>query len=200
MHVLAINILGHGAVSQPPSRNAIDADVKPWNESVPEVVPFEFWCASADAHSADARSVSGANGQACFWFNNGCDLSCEECDGQTGQVIHPHFVYNGTAAHPPAWGGEGVVPDPRQGSPVDRRPDGSHRLSICKTPKRNATICDAKLRTMNINAPCGSKEDVTYFAPWRYPGAAPVIDACGVAGGVYPVSYTHLTLPTICSV
>jgi len=38
---------------------------------------------------------------------------------------------------------------------------------------------------MNIDAPCGSKEDVTYYAPWRYPGAAPVIDSCGVAGGVY---------------
>ena len=38
---------------------------------------------------------------------------------------------------------------------------------------------------MNIDAPCGSAEDVTYYAPWRFPGTAPVIDACGVAGGVY---------------
>ena len=43
-----------------------------------------------------------------------------------------------------------------------------HRLSICPNPKRNATICDPKLRTMNVDAECGSKEDVTYYAPWRY--------------------------------
>lgn len=32
-------------------------------------------------------------------------------------------------------------------------------------------------------AECGSKEDIYYFSPWRAPGSAPVIDACGVAGG-----------------
>ena len=30
-----------------------------------------------------------------------------------------------------------------------------------------------------------SLSDCRYYAPWRYPGAAPVIDSCGVAGGVY---------------
>ena len=67
----------HGAVSQPPSRNALDVRLHPWNGSVPEQVPFMFWCASADARSSDPRKISGANGQACFWFSNGCDLSCE---------------------------------------------------------------------------------------------------------------------------
>ena len=38
---------------------------------------------------------------------------------------------------------------------------------------------------MNVNAPCGSPADATFFAPWRYPGSAPVIDSCGVAGGTY---------------
>ncbi len=107
-------------------------------------------------------------------------------DGQTGQVVHPRFVHTGKGEIP-SWSGEGLSPDPQQRSPVSpgARPDKSTRLSICKTPKRNATICDSKLRTMNIDAPCGSPEDATYFAPWRYPGSAPVIDSCGVAGGVY---------------
>jgi len=177
---------GHGALSTPRPRNSIDGSVAPWNGSVPDKVPFLFWCAVPDAQSGDPRGVSGANGQACFWFSNGCDISCEECDGSTGQVIHPRFIYNGTDAAPPAWGGRGIHPDPNQQSVVEPpRADGSRRLSICKQPKRNATICAPHLRTMNIDALCGSAEDVTYYAPWRFPGTAPVIDACGVAGGVY---------------
>ena len=175
----------HGAVTQPPSRNAIDGAVLPWNGSVPDEVPFMFWCASPDAASLDRRKVSGVNGQACFWFNNGCDISCDECDGATGQVIHPRFTFNGTGS-PAPWGGGGIVPDPTQASPVSpARPDGSRRLSICRDPKRNATICDPAVRTMNVNAACGSAADVTFYAPWRFPGAAPVIDSCGTAGGVY---------------
>jgi|EP01047_Picozoa_sp_COSAG01_P002531 hypothetical protein len=147
-----------------------------------------FWCAAPDKDSADPRKVSGKAGQACFFFNNGCDISCDECDGQTGQVVHPRFIVNGSGA-PPSWSDptHRILPDPKQSSPVSgtARPDKSRRLSICKVPKHNATICDARLRTMNIDAPCGSKEDATFFAPWRYPGAAPVIDSCGVAGGVY---------------
>ena len=79
----------HGSVSWPPSRQAIDSTVAPWNGSVntpslqvvfwltiysdqvPEAIPFMFWCAIPDASSTDPRKVSGANGQACFWFNNG---------------------------------------------------------------------------------------------------------------------------------
>lgn len=38
---------------------------------------------------------------------------------------------------------------------------------------------------MNVDAPCRSDSDFTQFAPWRAPGASPVIDSCGVAGGVY---------------
>jgi len=42
------------------------------------------------------------------------------------------------------------------------------------------------LRTVNIDAECGSKEDFWYYAPWRSPGLAPVTDSCGTAGGVLP--------------
>jgi hypothetical protein len=36
---------------------------------------------------------------------------------------------------------------------------------------------------MNLDAKAGSAEDVYRFNPWRAPGAAPVADACGIAGG-----------------
>lgn len=36
---------------------------------------------------------------------------------------------------------------------------------------------------MNIHAVAGSADDVFKYNPWRAPGAAPVTDACGMAGG-----------------
>jgi len=56
--------------------------------------------------------------------------------------------------------------------------------------KPNATICDPNLRTLNRKAVCGSKEDLTYYNPWRAPGSAPVFDPCGKAGGGYFKKWT----------
>jgi len=39
--------------------------------------------------------------------------------------------------------------------------------------------------TMNVDAVEGSVEDRYRFNPWRAPGSAPVVDACGQAGGKY---------------
>ena len=38
----------------------------------------------------------------------------------------------------------------------------------------------------NAGAECGSADDFFYYSPWRRPGSAPVIDACGSAGGRIP--------------
>ena len=33
--------------------------------------------------------LKGRNGQACFWFSNGCSIGCDECDGTTrGPGVH----------------------------------------------------------------------------------------------------------------
>jgi hypothetical protein len=50
----------------------------------------------------------------------------------------------------------------------------------------NATICDTRMRTYNMNATCNGKSDVYRYNPWRAPGSAPVFDACGRAGGGIP--------------
>ena len=179
---LAARVSAHGAVTHPPPRNAIDGTLAPWNGEPPSAMPFMFWCTTPVANTTPgARNVTGRNGQACFWFNNGCDISCDECDGQTGQAIHPRFIQKTSAF--PSWEGANLEFD-QQWQPVRGRPDHSTRLSICEKPLRKPTICDPALRTLNIHAPCGSPEDVFQFAPWRYPGSAPVIDSCGVAGGV----------------
>lgn len=46
-----------------------------------------------------------------------------------------------------------------------------------------ATVCDPRMRTYNMDAPCNSPQDLLKHNPWRYPGTAPVEDACGKAGG-----------------
>ena len=40
--------------------------------------------------------MSGANGQSCFWFSNGCSIGCDECDGNTRGPV-PKFIYVGNA-------------------------------------------------------------------------------------------------------
>ena len=46
-----------------------------------------------------------------------------------------------------------------------------------------ATVCDRRLRTYNMDAACNGPDDKYRWNPWRYPGSAPVEDACGKAGG-----------------
>ena len=55
--------LGHGAVSIPRPRNAIDGNVYPWNSTVPEEMPFMFWCTIPSTDTNDPRNVTGKNGQ-----------------------------------------------------------------------------------------------------------------------------------------
>ena len=76
-----------------------------------------------------------------------------------------------------------LPPHPRSHGRFPPSPPG--RLSICAAPKREATICDPAFRTVNVDAPCRSPTDFYQYSPWRAPGAAPMIDSCGVAGGVY---------------
>jgi hypothetical protein len=182
--LLATEASAHGAVTFPPPRNAIDADMAPWNGSVPNLpLPFEFMCPSpsAEAVGTNPHNLTLRQGQACFWFNNGCDLSCDECDGSTGAQsinLYPKFIsdVNLTGSW---WTGKGVMPDPNADLPAPH--------AICKNgTSRNATICDPKHRTVNTNTECGSSLDFYYYAPWRAPGRAPVIDACGMAGGRFP--------------
>ena len=85
----------------------------------------------------------------------------------------------------------GLVPDPSYvqpnifGNSTPVSPGGSGQ-SICPQKRARATICDPRLRTININAPCGSLTDYYYYSPWRAPGSAPVLDPCGAAGGRRP--------------
>jgi len=73
------SVSGHGAVVFPPPRNAVDHDIPPWSQGVPDPIPgVDAWCPFAKG-----SALSGSNGQACFWFSNGCSIGCPECDGKT---------------------------------------------------------------------------------------------------------------------
>ena len=59
----------HGAITVPgPSRNAVDSNLPPWSEGVPEHVPFEYFCPyptiTEASRSHGKRNLSAANGQA----------------------------------------------------------------------------------------------------------------------------------------
>lgn len=46
--------------------------------------------------------MSGANGQSCFWFSNGCSIGCDECDGNTRGPV-PKFIYIGNDTVSALW-------------------------------------------------------------------------------------------------
>jgi hypothetical protein len=53
---------------------------------------------------------------------------------------------------------------------------------VCGLGKK-ATINDPMFRSVNRNATAGSIYDIYKHNPWRAPGSAPTVDACGLAGG-----------------
>eukprot|EP00090_Calanus_glacialis_P028498 TRINITY_DN45762_c0_g1_i1.p1 TRINITY_DN45762_c0_g1~~TRINITY_DN45762_c0_g1_i1.p1 ORF type:complete len:389 (+),score=86.00 TRINITY_DN45762_c0_g1_i1:65-1168(+) len=60
--------------------------------------------------------------------------------------------------------------------------NGRQQVDLCGLGKK-ATINDPELRTVNREAVAGSIYDIYKHNPWRAPGSAPTVDACGLAGG-----------------
>ena len=63
---------GHGAIVQPRSRNAVDFD-QPMKRGQPP-------CGCSNGTS------SCSNGQACYWYNQGCFIGCDTCDNLSGRA------------------------------------------------------------------------------------------------------------------
>jgi len=81
------------------------------------------------------------NGQASFWYSQGCFIGCPTCDHASGR----------------------------------------RQTDLCGLGQK-AMLPD-HARSTNLNATSGSIYDIYKHNPWRYPGNAPVADACGLAGG-----------------
>jgi hypothetical protein len=127
-------VVGHGAIITPRSRNS-------WDYTVGVNTPKDW------PDNRDCTNVTGTdpgdcrNGQAGFYYSQGCSIGCKECDHISGRV----------------------------------------QKDICGSGMK-ATLPDYA-RSLNLNATAGSPEDIYKHNPWRAPGAAPVADVCGLAGG-----------------
>lgn len=197
----------HGALTYPKPRNSLDGAVAPWSDwKYPcdathqgakckvHFCEHEKDCGGAcpiSAHNGAPGALNASNGQACYWFSNGCTVGCERCDGTQNHVGHgaQRFLYDGMTAAELAKRNVTVdVWAPKPGV-MTLDPTSTKVLAIkpnCAQPTAYPTTCDPRLRTANTQAVCGSPEDVYYWSPWRYPGNAPVIDSCGSAGGRWP--------------
>merc|ERR1711981_1038144 len=130
----------------------------------------------------------------CYWFSNGCTVGCDKCDGTINHVSHgfQQFTYKGMNQTEIVRRGIILGADAFDPAPGDMVLDPATTKGLiakpgCAKPNgKKATICASSLRTVNTQAQCGSPEDYYYYSPWRAPGSAPVIDACGSAGGRYP--------------
>lgn len=202
------SVHGHGAMTYPRPRNALDGDLQafkswayPCDATHHGINCTMSFCSNAkncqgacakSAHDGHKDSLTASNGQACYWFSNGCMVGCDECDGTSNHFGHgmQSFLYKGmtgaeirkknlTIDDPwsPAVGS--MVLDPRSTKSLNI-------TTNCARPQTKPTVCDPRLRTMNTQAECGSPDDIYYYSPWRAPGAAPVIDSCGTAGGRFP--------------
>lgn len=114
---------------------------------------------------------SNGGGQPCLWWSQGCSIGCSKCAtdwiGPTG-----------------AAGG-----NPPKASKIGfnkRFCNASFNSAGAPAPLINSTL-PREAWTMNVNAVEGSAQEDPYrFNPWRAPGYAPVVDACGMAGGKGP--------------
>jgi len=120
-------VSGHGAMVSPLSRNAVDSFV--------------------NVNTQRCSNITGAacnNGQASFWYSQGCFIGCPTCDNDSGR----------------------------------------RQIDLCNGGKKQ-TLTDPKYWSVNRDAVPFSAEDIYQHNPWRAPGTAPVMDACGLAGGSY---------------
>jgi hypothetical protein len=123
----------------------------------------------------------------------GCTVGCDVCDGTTNHVGHGNqrWLYKGMS-QAVVTKKKIVIPDPFNPPLGDMVLDpktfpGLNITPGCAKPNGNkATVCASSLRTGNTKAKCGSAEDYYFYSPWRYPGSAPMIDSCGMAGGRFP--------------
>ena len=133
---------------------------------------------AVSAHSGVKGALNGSNGQACYWFSNGCTSGCDKCDGSVNHHGRgaQQFLYKGmNQSHIRA---NKILISDRDlwyAAPGDMviDPATKHTLKIapgCAKPNgKKPTICKSSLRTLNSQAECGGDEDFTYWAPWRAP-------------------------------
>ena len=95
-----------------------------------------------------------------------------KCSNLTGDACK-----NGQAA---MWYSQGCF----IGCPECDNKSGRRQVDLCGLG-HNQTLTDPKYWSVGRDAKPGSVQDIYKHNPWRAPGSAPVMDACGLAGGDY---------------
>ena len=114
---LATLARGHGAMTFPKPRQALDGALAPWSdwaypcderhENGSCIITFcedgtecQGSCPVSAHVAGHPDALNASNGQACYWFSNGCTIGCESCDGTTNHVGHggQQFLYMGLNA------------------------------------------------------------------------------------------------------
>eukprot|EP01045_Picozoa_sp_COSAG04_P008730 COSAG04_NODE_491_length_13463_cov_5.877432_1_plen_336_part_10 len=152
----------------------------------------------------------GGGGQPCLWWSQGCSIGCAKC---ATDFIGPTGAAGG---NPPKASKIGFR---------KRFCNASFNSAGAPVPMINSTLPRAA-RTMNVDAEEGAEDDSYRFNPWRAPvqkqnappaaslrhcrfaahlltrrvrrqGYAPVVDACGMAGGKGPKQVILPTAPGV---
>eukprot|EP00039_Didymoeca_costata_P018793 m.334995 g.334995 ORF g.334995 m.334995 type:complete len:409 (-) comp17490_c0_seq1:105-1331(-) len=157
---------GHAAMVIPHTRNSEDSSLPEFQGGKSPDTPCT--CANGVGNQETGCDLgargSGGGGQPCLWWSQGCSIGCPIC------------ATNMT---------DGKIPTkPITGNPPHTDKAG-FRKSYCENPTTTSTL-PRNAWTMNINAVEGSVNDSYRFNPWRAPGSAPIVDACGQAGGKFP--------------
>ena len=163
--ILVERVTSHGALYIPTPRNAMDA-------SLPEFKggksPIEA-CTCNNGNGGYDGTKTGCDmglrggfdgqgdGQSCLWWSQGCSIGCKTCATETGEV--------NITGNPPQAGKIGF------------------RKRYCDSTLESTLPREAW--TLNVDVVEFSEEDSYRYNPWRAPGRAPVVDACGQSGGEY---------------
>jgi len=111
---IAATAHGHGAMTFPRPRNAMDGDLSPWtkwkypcdatHKGAECAITFcedgkgcQGSCPISAHNSNNPLALNASNGQSCYWFSNGCTIGCDKCDGTQNHVSHGNqaFLYKG---------------------------------------------------------------------------------------------------------
>ena len=187
------HVCGHGALTFPAPRQSLDKKLKVRGRPIGAGCPV-------------GPGGKESNGQACYWFSNGCNVGCDTCDGTHPSPGHDDetyskFLFKGqTKAQlisknmsaqerqqviarlwAPKPGDMTIDPSLRPVPPgVMPKPGEPNPKPVIRSNCGNIVkprLCDTRLRTLNTQAECGTPEDIFQLSPWRAPGTAPVIDS-----------------------
>eukprot|EP00947_MAST-08B_sp_MAST-8B-sp1_P004909 g4909.t1 len=172
-------VSSHGALYVPAPRNSIDRNLPGFKNGASETLTpctcsNGFGGPNASKTGCDRGMRSNGDGQACLWWSQGCSIGCPYC------LTDPKHPAN-----------HGKIPTTFPGGNPPHADKAGFRIRYCNASDGGGAALPGKATlarefwTMNVEAVEGSEEDSYRFNPWRAPGSAPVVDACGQAGGKY---------------